>query len=550
MSQRRNKHKAKRLAGLALVILFTTSLDLAADFSNPPVRCEGFGVLESISLTNWESGLGSWTVGRHSIAVPDDFITPNWSVVGSLPNSRPGKAAFADSTETPDRFDECLAELVDETGAITLDSPPILIPGSAAVPRISIEHWFSLESEANGAWDGGNFKISVNGSAFDLIPATSIEVGPYNKTLFNPLEEEGNPLNTNPLAGEDVFSGPVGSDFGWGQSHVNLLGIASAGDTIRLRFDLGLDECFGDVGWYVDDVEFYSCSAEGLPSDTKLTLLKNVINNNGGTASASAWTLSASGPDPFSGNGPSVTSGPGLIAGSYNLSESGPTGYSASDWVCDGGTQSDADTVMVASGQVVTCTITNNDISPTLTVNKTVINDNGGTVTNRNAFGLKVDGSSVLHNVSNPFDAGNHLVSEDGLAGYQPGNWGGDCNANGTINLVPGQNATCTITNNDIAPTITVFKSIINDHGGTVNDPNAFGLRVDGFSVQHNVSKAVNVGSHEVSEDGLPDYTPGVWGGDCNPDGTITLALDQHVTCTITNDDINPFEIIFKDGFE
>jgi len=542
----RNTHKAKRLTGLVLVFLITGSLDLAADLSNAPERCAGFGVLESISLTDWESGLGSWTVDRHDVAVPADFRTPDWAVLGSLPDGRSGKAAFADSIETTETFDACLAELVDETGAITLDSPPILIPAGVAVPRISFDHWFALESEQNGAWDGGNLKINVNGQGFIPIPASAIEHDPYNATLFDATNEQG-VLNTNPLAGEDVFSGPI---LDWWQSHINLLGIAAAGDSIVLRFDFGLDECFGDIGWYVDDVEFYSCSAEGLPADTKLTLVKNVINNNGGTASASAWTLSASGPDPFSGNGPSVTSGPGLIAGTYNLSESGPTGYSASNWVCDGGTQDDADTITVASGQVVTCTITNNDISPTLTVKKTVINDNGGTVTDRNAFGLKVDGNSVLHNASNAINAGNHLVSEDGLPGYAPGNWGGDCNANGTINLVPGQNATCTITNNDIAPTITVFKTIINDHGGTVNNPNAFGLRVDGFSVQHNVSKAVNVGSHEVSEDGLPDYTPGKWGGACNPDGTITLALDQHVTCTITNDDINPFETIFKDGFE
>jgi hypothetical protein len=43
---------------------------------------------------------------------------------------------------------------------------------------------------------------------------------------------------------------------------VNLSGIATGGDTVRLRLDFGIDGCNGLVGWYVDEVEFYRCSAE------------------------------------------------------------------------------------------------------------------------------------------------------------------------------------------------------------------------------------------------------------------------------------------------
>ena len=55
-------------------------------------------------------------------------------------------------------------------------------------------------------------------------------------------------------------------------------------------------------------------------------------------------------------------------------------------------------------GEAATCTITNDDSDATsLTVVKTIVNDNGGTVTDENAFGnpLKVDGGVVLHGVSN-----------------------------------------------------------------------------------------------------------------------------------------------------
>jgi len=216
--------------------------------NNPPVRCTDYGDLQSISLTDWESGLGSWTFGTHDITNPDTFDTPDWAVVDSLPNQRAGKAAFVADLQAGD----CIAD--DETGALTLDSPPIVIPEGTEVPRISVDHWMATEP----GWDGGNFKISVNNGGFVLIPATAIEVSPYNGAL-NPA-----PNNTNPLAGESAFTGTdSGSLSGsWGQSHINLLGIAAAGDSVQLRFDFGVDGCTGRIGWYVDEVEFYSCPNE------------------------------------------------------------------------------------------------------------------------------------------------------------------------------------------------------------------------------------------------------------------------------------------------
>ncbi len=54
-------------------------------------------------------------------------------------------------------------------------------------------------------------------------------------------------------------------------SRVNLAGIAAAGDSIQLRFDFGIDECFGAVGWYIDEVEVYSCEAEPDKIDQTIT---------------------------------------------------------------------------------------------------------------------------------------------------------------------------------------------------------------------------------------------------------------------------------------
>ncbi|HLE99426.1 MAG TPA: hypothetical protein VI540_05960, partial [Gaiellaceae bacterium] len=124
----------------------------------------------------------------------------------------------------------------------------------------------------------------------------------------------------------------------------------------------------------------------------KLTLVKQVVNDSGGTAEASAWTLTASGPTGFSGSGPSVSSGAGFGPGTYDLSEAGPDGYDASAWVCSAG-QVDGDTVSVAFGDDITCTITNDDQPAKLVVIKTVVNDNGGTKL-ASDFALEVSGNA------------------------------------------------------------------------------------------------------------------------------------------------------------
>lgn len=95
---------------------------------------------------------------------------------------------------------------------------------------------------------------------------------------------------------------------------------------------------------------------------TTLTLQKTVINDDTGTALDTDWTLSASGPTPVSGvEGNASVTNAVVTAGTYDLSESGPSGYTASSWICTGGTQNDADTITLAAGESATCVITNDD---------------------------------------------------------------------------------------------------------------------------------------------------------------------------------------------
>ena len=75
-------------------------------------------------------------------------------------------------------------------------------------------------------------------------------------------------------------------------------------------------------------------------------------------------------------------SGPTFQAGTYALSESGgPTGYTASAWSCvkNNAAPVIGSNITLGLGDSAVCTITNNDNKPSLTLDKIVVNDNGGT---------------------------------------------------------------------------------------------------------------------------------------------------------------------------
>ncbi|KXI27145.1 M4 family metallopeptidase [Paraglaciecola hydrolytica] len=222
--------------------------------ANAPALCENQGNVQTFFSEDFEgNGLpAGWAVSQHSVANPATFDSPGWDVVGNLPSGANGSfAAFA-----PDLIaGNCAADT--EAGAVALDSPIIVLP-VGEVPHVAFTHWVATEA----GWDGGNLKISVNGGAFTLVPAAAYSFNAYNSTL-----QTVGAGNDNPLAGQAAFTGTDagGLKGSWGQSQVDLYGLALPGDNIKLRFDLGTDGCNGVTGWYVDSVEAYSCSAEVAP---------------------------------------------------------------------------------------------------------------------------------------------------------------------------------------------------------------------------------------------------------------------------------------------
>jgi len=222
-------------------------------FVAAPPLCEdqGTGVVNTIYTQTWESGATGWVTGTHDVENPPTFTNPDWTVIGSLPASRPGNAMFVE--DSVNRGACTPADTV--AGALNLDSPIFTVPAGVTITRVAIDHFVATEV----GWDGGNVKINVNGGGWAVLPDSAYSVNGY----FAPGAINGGG-NDNPLAGEEAFTGGGEGEVatGWGQSQLVLLGYVNPGDEFQLRFDMGLDGCNGVDGWYVDDFEVYSCAGE------------------------------------------------------------------------------------------------------------------------------------------------------------------------------------------------------------------------------------------------------------------------------------------------
>ena len=171
-----------------------------------------------------------------------EYEPRDWEWTEDVPAGGDGGAFFAiDSVLIGD----CRAGSDDQSGVMELTSPVIAIPRGLASPILTFDHWVATEPD----WDGGNIKISINGGGFMQVSLSSF--------LFNPYNGRINSANTNPIAGEQAFTGTdAGSLSGsWGQSQIDLGSLVSGGDQLVLRFDLGVDGCNGAKGWYVDNVK-------------------------------------------------------------------------------------------------------------------------------------------------------------------------------------------------------------------------------------------------------------------------------------------------------
>ena len=307
-----------------------------------------------------------------------------------------------------------------------------------------------------------------------------------------------------------------------------------------------------------------SLSAAAVIPPATLTVIKHVINDNGGTAVASAWSIHVkSGSNEVTGS-PQAGSETGttytpLPAGTYAVSETGgPSGYSGPTFSgdCDS-----SGNVTLNAGDSKTCTLTNNDVTAHLKLVKVVVNDNGGTKTPAN-WTLSAAGPTPLSGagptVEADVNAGTYNLSENpapNTAGYA--STGYDCGASVTLAL--GESKTCTITNNDIPGIITIkkvtaggvgtFDFTVDASGGgsvasrsittvtpgvAVAAPDVIGLSVGDYVVAE-VPKAGWILTASVCEDS-PGHAVGTPTGPTpSPGWIVTVPLGGSITCTFEN---------------
>ena len=276
----------------------------------------------------------------------------------------------------------------------------------------------------------------------------------------------------------------------------------------------------------------------------KLTLVKTVTNDNGGGAVTTDFQ------GKINGNNVPWASAQTLTPGSFTASETNLSTYDAGAW---GVNCAENGTITLAYGDNKTCTITNNDKPGTLIVKKVVIKDNGGTKEAAD-FSFSVnDGSTVAFESDGQNDltvnAGTYSVTEPAVTGYAT------TYTNCTNVLIPnGGTATCTVTNDDNAPSLTLNKIVVNNNGGTAAE-SAWTLTATGaLGTPTNLSGAGAAGSADVvsgatfkadtytlaETGGQTGYTASAWSctnGVVVTNNQITLGLSQSTVCSITNDD-------------
>src|SRR5206468_2817714 len=178
--------------------------------------------------------------------------------------------------------------------------------------------------------------------------------------------------------------------------------------------------------------ESVTCTITNDDKAASLTIVKNVVNDNGGTATVSAFGITTGAGaltfDAGSVNGATTTytsnTLTGLSAGSKTLHENVVSTYTEGTWSCVGAAgavngNAQTGSVVLGLGESVTCTITNDDKAASLTIVKNVVNDNGGTAT-VSAFGITT-GAVASPRAADPVNGATTTYTSNTLTGLSAG---------------------------------------------------------------------------------------------------------------------------------
>jgi len=434
---------------------------------------------------------------------------------------------------------------------------------------------FAFNVPIGATIDGMEVKATAKASAGDecrIGIAISIDGGTtYSTTGYTPLSTtetiaiKGGPINTSSLSPQ--------------QADMN------ASDFVVKLVDNNPGAGFDCVEDTTISVDYLTANVYYTEADTdeeaNVTVKKVVINDNNGTTGVDGFGITTTAGALVFDNGTvdgdttTYTADTLTVApGTYELRESALSEYIEGSWNC-GVTFNDGRSTnyTLLDGDDVTCTITNNDVTPSsLVVQKRVTNDDGGTM-NSSEFNIYVNGGDKLidpFNTDIPVAFGNftrysvegvtagveYTISEDLPDGYTQTNIdiSDQSNVSHPVVLEPGQSAICRIGNNDIplpSTTLVVNKVVINNDGGML-DPDDFEFRYKkGFFGSWSSWQYFEAdGTNEI------DVSPGryflqeksVSGYKSSSQGCLVtnIAEGQTKECTFTNNDKAPYLTLIK----
>ena len=460
----------------------------------------------------------------------------------SLSDLAPGKYQICENPQTElgwvrtaPASSDCRTRTIADSGQTITG----VVFGNQARGTIKVVKDVVNDNGNTGTYQDFSFQLSSN-DAFD----NSVDVtGSYNFEQNGSDPNDGAKTIMQVPAGTYSVIEPEANTMGYATSYGNCANIViAAGQTV-------------------------TCTITNDDTAPGLTLNKIVVNNNGGQAHESDWTLTATGslqaPTNLSGSGAvgdtDVASGSSFKADTYTLSErGGPSGYAASAWTCTNNmTVNENNQITLANGQTTVCSVTNDDIAPTLTLKKVVVNNNGGTATKAN-FQASENAQNVDWDAATTVDANAaYTLAETvlpGGEGYDASDWvcDGGMLLENQIVLGLDEDVTCTITNDDIAPELTVVKYVNNNGTNLTKTASDFTMNVAGTNVsdasfpgsQTGTTVSLDAGEYAVTEDNDSDYTVN-YSEDC----TGIIAVGAERTCYVYNEAIrNPAIHVEKDG--
>lgn len=334
-------------AGPARAQLVTTDLSTPTppDLANALV---GTGVtVSNVTYTGAPVAAGTFTGGSGIIGFDAGVILSSGAI-----NNTVGPNVLDNITAVHGTAGD--ADLTSLSGFATNDASVLEFDFVPDADRVFFRYVFSSDEYNEFVNTSYNdvFAFFVNGTNCAVVGSQPVSINTINN---------GNPLGTNPTNPGLYLNNDV-SD-GGGSLNTEMDGL-----TVVLTCEAGvmpnvtnhMKLAIADASDSILDSNVFIEAGSLTTTPGKLTVIKHVVNDNGGTAVPGNFTMTVTGQDPSPSSFPGADL-PGtdvaLKPGTYSVSESGPNGYTVSlSGDCSG---------TIASTESKTCTITNDDVPPT-----------------------------------------------------------------------------------------------------------------------------------------------------------------------------------------